>query len=491
MSTWFRKKVEDWLRADTWEKTAMPGDSQPAYIQPYLETLTGPDEQHEAPHSGNCMNPKCHHSFTPQEAHDAEFNRGWIKCPVCGFEQNIVPDMDPNTKVWTAEGLNPGGITRSGLTLDQMGALGEQIVLRLGELPGIGTIEPASDQKKFPIDAIITTQKGKLGVEIKTNHSQARQRFKVGGAKERQEKIIYCATHGMKPALVGVRLNFYTNQAYVFFREGLTDTWIGNQKMTHVGTYDFEDINPFRSPDPQAQALAVDNAQIPDQSEDEEFDNLFGKATKVSYDADQPRDEEGKFTFKHDVHEIKVRDKKGKHTHTIKRCKHCGGIYGKHAQHQGRTECPTCGQDPERKLSVAKIVLAKDFADEIAKQLGFKFLGRSGMGHRKYGWQDPSGINHMVTAGGGQNKKKDELDAQFARQRMTRCKEGKCNHVFAGGQIDEEAGPGAPLFKAGQTVSTSGNFGVILETSGEASLVQDFTTQERGWIPNKNLEAVA
>lgn len=512
MTTWLHKKVEEWLSGpcvNCDDKKTAAGDSQPAYIQPYLDTLTGPNEQHEAPNSGTCMNPKCHHNFTPQEAEEAEWTQGWIKCPECGFRQNLNTDLDEGTKVWTSEGINPGGLTRSGLTLTQMGDLGEAIVLRLGELPGIGTIAPASNQQKFPIDAIIAGQKGKFGVEIKANHSQARQRFKVGGKKERQEKIEYCLTNGLKPALVGVRLNFYTNQAYVFFREGLTDTWVGNQQMHHVGTYDFEDINPFKSPDPQAQALAVDNAELPDQSEEDEFDALFGtKETRANLgnnhefakdgwvtlafeDEEHPRDTEGKFTFKHDVHEVAVKDKKGKHTHTLKRCAHCGTLYGKHAEHHGRVECPTCGEDAERKLNLASIILAADNADAYAKQLGWNYLGVNREGHRRYNWQDPSGVQHMVQVGGKHNKGKEEMSAQFARQRMTKCMNGKCGHVELPEGVSPEGEPGQPVFKTGQTITTNGQYGIVLETNGEASLVQNYQTQQKGWVPNQQLQAVS
>lgn len=63
-----------------------------------------------------------------------------------------------------------------------------------------------------------------------------------------------------------------------------------------------------------------------------------------------PRDSAGKFTVKHAVHEIPVHDRHGKHLHTLKRCNHCGYIYGKPANHKGRVTCPTCGEDPERVL---------------------------------------------------------------------------------------------------------------------------------------------
>ena len=63
-----------------------------------------------------------------------------------------------------------------------------------------------------------------------------------------------------------------------------------------------------------------------------------------------PRDEAGKFTVKEPQHEVKVHDRQGKHTHTIKRCRHCGTAYGRPAKHKGRMQCPSCGEDPDRVL---------------------------------------------------------------------------------------------------------------------------------------------
>lgn len=49
----------------------------------------------------------------------------------------------------------------------------------MGQLPGVGTITTIFELKNNPIDAII----GSYGVEIKTNHSEAQPRFKLGGER--------------------------------------------------------------------------------------------------------------------------------------------------------------------------------------------------------------------------------------------------------------------------------------------------------------------
>jgi DNA-directed RNA polymerase subunit RPC12/RpoP len=456
---------------------------RPLYVDPYLEQLTGPGEQHNIDSNSHCVNPKCGQQFDDSMVEPD----GSITCPSCGFNQNATGEEEPTWKQGPAgkPELNPGGKTRSGLSLDQMGQIGESVVGRLGELPGIGTVTWVSKEKKFPIDAILQSQRGKFGCEIKANHSQAQERFKIGGKEERQAKIVYCMTNGMKPALIGVRLNFYTDKAYVFFREGLTDTWIGNSKMQFVGTYDFSDLNPFKSPDPQAQALAVDNAHLTDQSEEDEFDNIFG-TQKVAFDeGDHPRNDEGQFTVKADVHKLKVVNKKGKHTHNVIRCKHCGSSLQVPSEHKGRLECSTCGQDPERDLKLAKVVLADPrAADQLAKDAGWSYGGRSKQGHRLYNHTDENGTYHMVNIGAGTHgKSAGDLDAQFLRQRISRCMNGQCMHRPKDASEGAIAEPGDPVLRAGQIV----NGQVVVEIDGNIALVQDLDTGKEDVVPAEHL----
>lgn len=470
---------------DASQHVAMPV-TRPSYVDPYLEGLTGPDEQHRADPHAHCINPKCTQQFDDSMI-DPD---GTITCPSCGFNQNV---LNEDERAWMpgVQGLNPGGVTRSGLTLDQMGAIAEQIVDRMGELPGVGAvIESFSNLKQNPIDVIVQGQQGKFGCEIKANHSQAQERFKVGGKEERHAKIVYCLTHGLKPALIGVRLNFYTDKAYIFFREGLSDTWIGNSKMLHVATLDFGDLNPFKSPDPQAQALAVDNAHLPDQADDSDIDAAFGPAQKVAnddFEHEHPRDEKGEFVVKKDEHSVKVHDHKGKHTHNAIRCKHCGATnYVPHG-HKGRLECSTCGEDPERKLTLAKVVLGNPgLADQVAQELGWNFAGRNSNGHRIYDFNDPNGTYHTVMVGSGAHGKNGGvIDAQRLRQRATKCMNGQCMHGPKDAAIPPMDEPGAPVLRAGQVI----NGKIVLEIDGGIALVQDLQTGAEDVVPTSELRA--
>jgi len=490
--------VFDWEAEGGWTESM----ARPLVMDQYLEEIAGPNEQHHIDPSAHCINPKCGYHFNDQDIAQLEASGGEFTCPRCGTTSNYlndakshIPDPDGSGKAV----LNPGGNTRSGLTMSQMGQIGEQLVLGLGDLPGIGAPEPASDSYNFPIDIVIVGNRGKFGVEVKSCHSQAQERFKVGDKAEKEEKLAYCAANGLKPAIILVRLNFFTDKAYVFFREGMTDTWISNKQMTLVGTYDFSHLNPFKSPDPQAQALAVENANLPDQATGDDWsdiDAVFGPAIpKRSFDeSEHPRDEEGQFTFKEDVHELKVADKKGKHKHTIKRCKHCGVTYQKAAEHKGRLECPSCGEDPERKLqSVSRIVLGAVGENELAKALGWEFVRYSGNGKPVYSWTDENGYKHIVTGYGDHGKANIELAHQKTSRRMSACQQGTCAHATLEPEGTETIGePGAPAFSKGtQVMVEGGGLGIVLGVDGEHTLVKDYQSGKTERVPAENLKAAA
>lgn len=219
---------------EMWNKTANQYNLLQA--QRYYNNLY-PGEEHNA--GGDCQNPRCNYTFTAEDWQDIEANSGWFTCPRCSYTYNY---LDPTYSEWG----KPGGRTRAGITMTEMGNIGEQVIAEMGVVPTLGkVIQLYADHVTYPIDAII----GPYGVEIKTNHSEAQPRFKVTGSGTRQNKIEYCQEHNLQPALVGVRLNFYTSKADVFVRPGLIDTWIGNPQMQLVDSVDFSAHNPF--PDPQ------------------------------------------------------------------------------------------------------------------------------------------------------------------------------------------------------------------------------------------------
>ena len=229
----------------------------PAHVYDWLDRMY-PNEQHG--YESDCINPKCQHNWTPEEQHElAQY--GEVRCQNCGVQQtrhgNIgsIKDEDVYENGPYGRGNRPGGGTRAGLTMKQQGDLGEEIVRRIGVLPS-GQIDRDfnSETANAPFDFGTHDEHGNpWAIEVKTVNSQGQPRFKWGEGKDVQRKRQFVAENAMRPALVGVRLNYFTNKADVFYRPQITDPYMGDQTMTHVGSLDFGDLNPF--PEPGAQPV--------------------------------------------------------------------------------------------------------------------------------------------------------------------------------------------------------------------------------------------
>jgi hypothetical protein len=234
-----------------------------------------PDETHNA--GGDCINPKCDYHLNQADRDQMDSAGGWFTCPKCDKTYNYYDNFDFDK--------TPGGRNRVGLTPGEMGQIGETIIERMKFVPGVGKITWVSTEYNFPIDMII----GEYGVEIKTNHSEAQPRFKLGGGQERQAKIKYCEDNNLKQGFIGVRLNFYTDQADIFFRPQFTDTFIGQAAMTHIGSVNFADLNPFRDPED-----VPPPSELPTSDEDDEFAGVFAKTSWWTYSDDSFGDDEAK-----------------------------------------------------------------------------------------------------------------------------------------------------------------------------------------------------
>jgi hypothetical protein len=210
--------------------------TKPNYVAPFLNRLN-PQEEHNA--GGDCINPKCDYVFTDEDKKNIQLDWGYFQCPKCGQQYNYYDAEEAK------QDGGPGGWTRAGLSMDLMGSIGESVVERLVTIPTLGQIVWVSQDKHSPLDMIAGTS----GIEIKTNHSEAQPRFKLGGQMERAMKYQECKKQGVTPALIGVRLNFYRDVADIFVRpDGMIDTWIGNPRMPHVAKVDFTDLNPYKHP---------------------------------------------------------------------------------------------------------------------------------------------------------------------------------------------------------------------------------------------------
>ena len=222
-----------------------------------------PEELHNAIDTGQvkCPNPKCPYVLNDQDYQYIQQDHGWFVCPNC--HMSFLMEEDPR------EG--PGGYTRAqGISMTQMGQIGEQIVLQLGQIPTMGKVIKyyGNDVYNNPLDFQI----GPYGVEVKTIHSEATPRFKLTGGgpnRNRSEAIAamnqFCQEYNLKPGMVGVRLNFYTDEADIFAREGFADTFVGSANMPHVGTVNFKSLNPYRDPSQVPPPSEMPNDEDPDQ----------------------------------------------------------------------------------------------------------------------------------------------------------------------------------------------------------------------------------
>jgi hypothetical protein len=218
-----------------------------------LRDTLWPGESHGI--ASDCPNPYCNYNLTEQDISDAEFHGGDFECPNCGWSYNISHLLTGDTRQRT----------RAGMTPLVMGQIGEQIIKQWadenGEIPGVGRIIWESPDYKDPIDLVA----GQYAIEAKTLHSESYPRFKIAadpgsGAsrsyviRKKMERMQQLSQHlgiPLIPAMIGVRLNFYTNRADFFFQNEYKDRLM--TAMTHLGSTDFSKLNPFKNPEDVAQ----------------------------------------------------------------------------------------------------------------------------------------------------------------------------------------------------------------------------------------------
>lgn len=220
-----------------------------------LQQTLWPGEQHGI--YSDCPNPYCDYMFTDEDVDHASVVGGAFQCPQCGWKFDLHKML-----------LGERDRTRSGMSLSEMGTLGENVVKayaqQMGEIPGIGPLTWESPTYQDPIDLVA----GDFALEVKTLHSESFPRFKIaadpstGGARadvirKKHQRMNELSQHFGKPlypGMLGLRLNFYTNRADFFFAPEYKDRMM--TAMTHVGEYDFSALNPFKNPeDISAQAL--------------------------------------------------------------------------------------------------------------------------------------------------------------------------------------------------------------------------------------------
>lgn len=215
-----------------------------------LQDSLWPGEQHGI--SSDCPNPYCDYMLTSEDIETAEWSGGSFQCPNCGWKYDITPMMT---------GEVDRDRTRTGMKLSEMGAIGEAVVKKFAEenqgIPGIGQLVWEAPGYHDPIDLVV----GDYAIEVKSLHSESYPRYKIAadpgsGAKradvirQKHDRMQELSNHFNKPlypGMIGVRLNFYTNRADLFFAPEYKDRMM--TAMQHVGTTDFANLNPFKRPE--------------------------------------------------------------------------------------------------------------------------------------------------------------------------------------------------------------------------------------------------
>jgi tRNA nucleotidyltransferase (CCA-adding enzyme) len=206
-----------------------------------------------------CRNPLCNFYNAPEVSHaylgimdDIENGMGdpvqlEHTCPWCGFKYNYaaVPGAKANNKKFA-----PGGGTVVGLSLDDMGELGEQLVQQVGktDLAGYGPILWWSKYKNSALDGMVQD----WGIEVKAVNWNAENKRFIVAPKDRATKnqaaqdpkyfadILGDTELGelidrmkIKPkGILGilVLLDFETSRADIYAREFPLTTWYARGK---------------------------------------------------------------------------------------------------------------------------------------------------------------------------------------------------------------------------------------------------------------------
>lgn len=226
--------------------------TRPILLGPKWEQMNQnlwPGESHGV--TSDCPNPYCDYNLTQQDVNDAEYVGGAFTCPQCGWKYDLSPMLSGEQRERT----------RSGMSLTEMGQLGEQVVKQyateMNGLPGLGQLRWEAPEYNDPIDLVA----GDYALEVKSLHSESFPRYKIAadpgsGARradvirKKHERMQQLAQHlgtPLTPGLLGVRLNFYTNRADFFFAPEYKDRLM--TAMEHIGYTDFTSLNPFKNPE--------------------------------------------------------------------------------------------------------------------------------------------------------------------------------------------------------------------------------------------------
>jgi hypothetical protein len=200
-----------------------------------------PEEVEAAEHLGyvKCHTPTCPFLLSPETVKRIESTTGYYTCARCRQSYHLMnewppygvspeeAEMNARTDFERGNSFNPGGGTRSGNTLSDVGQIGEDLIEQMKQIPGYGPItwwHGASARDPSPLDG--TTQD--WGIEVKTIDKTAlNHRFIAGGRQRNQggtrneiESKEHAAQELGKQGILGILviIDYYTSTADVYVK---------------------------------------------------------------------------------------------------------------------------------------------------------------------------------------------------------------------------------------------------------------------------------
>jgi hypothetical protein len=253
-----------------------------------------PEQASELEHRGytKCHNQLCDWWIAPEAAQQIAEAGQTYKCPRCqmSYDLNTVVGQYPRQE--TSQ-FTPGGATIAGIQLAEQGQIGEDLVEKLGQIPGYGPItwwHQGGASSNSPLDGACQGPNGETwGIEVKAINADAKNlRFMPGNQKYRQMKNAHAEREGWVGVLgILVLLNYRTGKADLYSRAyplggiaqpehgGWATNGVGAFRHTSKGVTQFLTEVPFANPlvDPKSPTPNVygDTSQFGLQKDDIPF----------------------------------------------------------------------------------------------------------------------------------------------------------------------------------------------------------------------------
>lgn len=235
-----------------------------------------------------CHNQLCDWWISPLAAQQTAEAGGAYTCPRCGlsYDLNTVVGAYPREN---PTAFTPGGTTIAGISLQEQAQIGEDLVEKLGTIPGYGPISwwhQGGAISASPLDGACSSPEGTWGIEVKTLNADAKNlRFVPGGPKYKAMKNAHAEREGWLGVLgILVLLNYRTGKADMYSRAfplGASDAWTegrghsfpiqGIGAFRHHNSTQFVTEVPFENPlvDPRSPTPNVYGAGDPIEQHDD------------------------------------------------------------------------------------------------------------------------------------------------------------------------------------------------------------------------------